>query len=156
MGKDEERSRRGRRRGERGRGAGRDEGERGKEREQTEGGRGQGEDEEGKSMAQEGGEAGGDRMKTDQMRGSGKERWREIELKSSMLGGSGDAMPADKASASMDMVARSVNRVDTPIHVEGFTGGQPISTVQCPPNWELSSARSDSSVRMLAMDGVNP
>ncbi|WP_163026882.1 OmpA family protein, partial [Pseudomonas viridiflava] len=38
----------------------------------------------------------------------------------------------------------------------GFTDDQPISTAQFPTNWELSSARSASIVRMLAIDGVNP
>ena len=45
---------------------------------------------------------------------------------------------------------------DNPIHVEGFTDDLPIRTAQYPTNWELSSARSASIVRMLAMQGVNP
>jgi chemotaxis protein MotB len=72
------------------------------------------------------------------------------------LFGSGDAMPSDQAFNIIEKVAGIVKRFDNPIHVEGFTDNQPISTAQYPTNWELSSARSSSIVRMLAMDGVNP
>ena len=43
-----------------------------------------------------------------------------------------------------------------PVHVEGFTDNLPIRTAQYPTNWELSSARAASIVRLLAMEGVNP
>ncbi|MNT25492.1 Motility protein B [compost metagenome] len=42
------------------------------------------------------------------------------------------------------------------MHVEGFTDDLPIRTAQYPTNWELSSARAASIVRLLAMEGVNP
>lgn len=42
------------------------------------------------------------------------------------------------------------------MHVEGFTDNVPISTVLFPSNWELSTARAASIVRLLAMDGVDP
>ena len=86
----------------------------------------------------------------------GNELWVEIELNSSLLFGSGDAMPSDIAFNIIDKVARILKPFDNPIHVEGFTDDRPIRTAQYPTNWELSSARSASIVRMLAMQGVNP
>jgi chemotaxis protein MotB len=86
----------------------------------------------------------------------GNELWVEIELNSSLLFGSGDAMPSDIAFNIIDKVAKILKPFDNPIHVEGFTDDQPIRTSQYPTNWELSSARSASIVRMLAMQGVNP
>jgi chemotaxis protein MotB len=65
-------------------------------------------------------------------------------------------MPSDVAFNIIDKVAKILEPFDNPIHVEGFTDDQPIRTSQYPTNWELSSARSASIVRMLAMEGVNP
>jgi chemotaxis protein MotB len=101
-------------------------------------------------------DAFGDLIKSDQMTVRGNELWIEVELNSSLLFGSGDAMPSDKAFAIIEKVAKIIKPFDNPIHVEGFTDDQPISTAQYPTNWELSSARSASIVRMLAMDGINP
>jgi chemotaxis protein MotB len=53
----------------------------------------------------------------------------------------------------IDKVAAILKPFDNPIHVEGFTDNLPIRTAQYPTNWELSSARSASIVRMLAMQG---
>lgn len=108
------------------------------------------------SIANDVRDAFGDLIKSDQMTVRGNELWIEIELNSSLLFGSGDAMPSDQAFNIIEKVAGIVKRFDNPIHVEGFTDDQPISTAQYPTNWELSSARSASIVRMLAMDGVNP
>lgn len=101
-------------------------------------------------------EAFGDLLKSDQMTVRGNELWIEIELNSSLLFGSGDAMPSDIAFTIIDKVAKIIKPFDNPIHVEGFTDDQPIRTAQYPTNWELSSARAASIVRMLAMEGVNP
>ncbi|MCX2900648.1 flagellar motor protein MotD [Pseudomonas mandelii] len=98
----------------------------------------------------------GDLISSNQMTVRGNELWVEIELNSSLLFGSGDAMPSDIAFNIIDKVASILKSFDNPIHVEGFTDDQPIRTAQYPTNWELSSARSASIVRMLAMQGVNP
>src|SRR5690606_31332139 len=45
---------------------------------------------------------------------------------------------------------------DTRLQVEGHTDRLPISTELFPSNWELSSARAASVVRMLASAGVEP
>lgn len=109
-----------------------------------------------KSIANDISSAFGDLIASDQMTVRGNELWVEIELNSSLLFGSGDAMPSNMAFDIIDKVAAILKPFDNPIHVEGFTDNQPISTSQYPTNWELSSARSSSIVRMLAMQGVNP
>lgn len=86
----------------------------------------------------------------------GTETWIEIELKSSLLFPSGDALPNDAAFEIIEKIAKILAPFENPIQVEGFTDNQPISTAQYPTNWELSAARAASIVRMLAMDGVNP
>ncbi|MDD1965722.1 flagellar motor protein MotD [Pseudomonas putida] len=109
-----------------------------------------------KSIADDVNAAFGDLIASNQMTVRGNELWIEIELNSSLLFGSGDAMPSNLAFDLIDKVARIVKPFDNPIHVEGFTDDQPISSAQYPSNWELSSARASSIVRMLAMDGINP
>jgi chemotaxis protein MotB len=109
-----------------------------------------------KSIADDVNAAFGDLIASNQMTVRGNELWIEIELNSSLLFGSGDAMPSNLAFDLIDKVAKIVKPFDNPIHVEGFTDDQPISSAQYPSNWELSSARASSIVRMLAMDGINP
>jgi chemotaxis protein MotB len=101
-------------------------------------------------------DAFGDLIKSNQMTVRGNELWIEIELNSSLLFGSGDAMPSDVAFNLIEKVANILSPFDNPVHVEGFTDDQPIRTAQYPTNWELSSARAASIVRMLAIDGINP
>ncbi|MDB5980731.1 MAG: flagellar motor protein MotD [Pseudomonas sp.] len=101
-------------------------------------------------------DAFGDLIKSNQLTVRGNELWIEIELNSSLLFGSGDAMPSDMAFNIIEKVAKILHPFDNPVHVEGFTDDQPIRTAQYPTNWELSSARAASIVRMLAMDGINP
>lgn len=101
-------------------------------------------------------DAFGDLIKSDQMTVRGNELWVEIELNSALLFGSGDAMPSDVAFSIIEKVARILKPFANPVHVEGFTDDLPIRTAQYPTNWELSSARAASIVRLLAMEGVNP
>ena len=101
-------------------------------------------------------DAFGDMIMSDQMTVRGNELWVEIELNSSLLFASADALPSDQAFTIIDKVALILKPFENPIHVEGFTDNFPISTAQYPTNWELSSARASSIVRMLAMQGVNP
>jgi chemotaxis protein MotB len=127
-----------------------------KDSEQTDAGIGQTSSDPLKAIADDVRDAFGDLIKSNQMTVRGNELWIEVELNSSLLFGSGDAMPSDKAFAIIEKVAKIIKPFDNPIHVEGFTDDQPINTAQFPSNWELSSARSASVVRMLAMDGINP
>ncbi|WET09107.1 MULTISPECIES: flagellar motor protein MotD [unclassified Pseudomonas] len=109
-----------------------------------------------KSIANDISAAFGDLISSNQMTVRGNELWVEIELNSSLLFASADAMPSDQAFTIIDKVAAILKPFENPIHVEGFTDNFPINTAQYPTNWELSSARAASIVRMLAMQGVNP
>ncbi|MDU9389224.1 flagellar motor protein MotD [Pseudomonas japonica] len=127
-----------------------------KDSEQTDAGLAQSSADPLKSITDQVMEAFGDLIKSDQMTVRGNELWIEIELSSSLLFGSGDAMPSDIAFNLIDKVASIIKPFANPVHVEGFTDDQPIRTAQYPTNWELSSARAASIVRLLAMEGVNP
>lgn len=87
---------------------------------------------------------------------SGNETWLEIELNSSLLFSSGDAIPNENAFSLIEKVALILAPYTNPIRVEGFTDNQPINTARYPTNWELSAARAASVVRMLASHGVDP
>lgn len=101
-------------------------------------------------------EAFADLIDADQLQVRGNELWIEIELRSSLLFGSGDALPNDAAFSIVDKIAKILAPYANPIHVEGFTDDRPINTMQFPSNWELSSARAASIVQILAMNGVSP
>ncbi|WP_312799152.1 flagellar motor protein MotD [Pseudomonas sp.] len=98
----------------------------------------------------------GDLINSDQMTLRATETWLEIELNSSLLFPSGDAIPGDPAFGLMAKVAKILAPYKNPIQVEGFTDNIPISTPQYPTNWELSAARSASIARLLIGDGVTP
>jgi len=101
-------------------------------------------------------EAFGELIQSSQLKVSGNELWIEIELSSSLLFSSGEALPNNAAFEIVEKIAKILAPYENPIHVEGFTDNLPIQTAQFPTNWELSAARAASIVRMLAMDGVNP
>ena len=84
------------------------------------------------------------------------EMWLELELSSSLLFPSGDAIPHQDAFDIIEKISSILAPFDNPNQVEGFTDNLPISTAQYPTNWELSAARAASIVRMLVMDGVQP
>lgn len=84
------------------------------------------------------------------------EMWLELELSSSLLFPSGDAIPDHQAFDIVEKISNILAPFENPIQVEGFTDNLPISTAQYPTNWELSAARAASVVRMLAMGGVQP
>jgi len=127
-----------------------------KDSEQTDAGLGQTANDPLKTITDEVTAAFGDLIAGKQMTVRGNELWVEIELNSSLLFGSGDAMPSDAAFSIIDRVAGILKPFANPVHVEGFTDDQPIRTAQYPTNWELSSARAASIVRLLALDGVDP
>ncbi len=101
-------------------------------------------------------DAFGDLIDSEQLSVRGNELWVEIEMNSSLLFPSGDAVPNDAAFNLIEKVAGILAPYENPVHVEGFTDNQPIATSRYPSNWELSTARAASIVRMLAMEGVAP
>lgn len=96
----------------------------------------------------------GDLLANEQLKIRGNELWIEIELSSGLLFHSGDALPNDEAFGIIEKIANILAPYGNPIHVEGFTDNQPIDTPQFPSNWELSTARAASVVRMLSIYGV--
>jgi len=86
----------------------------------------------------------------------GNEEWLEIELKSSLLFDVGEARPGQQAEPIMRELAATLSESALPIRVEGFTDDRPIATAAYPSNWELSSARAASIVKLLASNGIDP
>jgi chemotaxis protein MotB len=86
----------------------------------------------------------------------GNEEWLEIELKSSLLFASGEATASEAARPIMREMAAVVRDSELPIRVEGFTDDRPIATSIYPSNWELSSARAATIVKLLTESGVGP
>lgn len=84
------------------------------------------------------------------------EMWLELELSSSLLFPSADAVPQPEAFDLIERIAEILSPYENPIQIEGFTDNQPISTRMYPTNWELSASRAASIVRMLVMEGVAP
>jgi chemotaxis protein MotB len=76
----------------------------------------------------------------------------------------GDAILFESGKANLKTEARALlgelgdlfKQSDSLILVEGHTDNVPIATSQFPSNWELSSARSASVIRLLETKGVNP
>lgn len=84
------------------------------------------------------------------------EMWLELELSSSLLFPSADAVPHQEAFDIVEAIAAILKPYENPIQVEGFTDNLPISTRAYPTNWELSAARAASIVRMLSIEGIAP
>lgn len=83
-------------------------------------------------------------------------RWIEVEIKSSILFGSGSAELASGAQPVLRKLAEKLAPLNNTIHVEGFTDNVPIDNFEFPSNWELSAARASSVVRLFTRLGVNP
>ncbi len=82
--------------------------------------------------------------------------WIEIEMKSGLLFTSGRTDLADEAAPVLRKIAQILRQMPNPILVEGYTDNLPISSIEFPSNWELSSARASSVVAQLVQNGVNP
>lgn len=78
----------------------------------------------------------------------------ELEINASVLFKEGEAILGDKASEILAEVAQVLVQSDQAIEVEGHTDSTPINTPQFPSNWELSSARASSVVRLFIQHGV--
>ena len=79
-----------------------------------------------------------------------------IEINDSILFSPGQALLQPPLIKAMSAIAEVLAPTEFPITIEGHTDNVPISTVLFPSNWELSTARAASIVRLLAMDGVDP
>ncbi len=83
-------------------------------------------------------------------------RWIEVEIKSSVLFGSGSAELAASSQPVLRKLAKKLAPLNTTIHVEGFTDNIPIDNFEFRSNWELSAARAASVVHLFTRLGVNP
>ena len=78
-----------------------------------------------------------------------------IEINASALFPSGEATLDAAAVSALSSVARVLSRASFKIIVEGHTDSTPIHTYRFPSNWELSSARASSVVRLFIDSGVS-
>jgi chemotaxis protein MotB len=78
-----------------------------------------------------------------------------LDINASALYAQGEAALAPAALNTMADVAKVLVDGDQPIEVEGYTDNVPISTPVYPSNWELSSARASSVVRLFINQGID-
>jgi len=83
-------------------------------------------------------------------------RWIEVEIKSSILFGSGRAELAPGSQPVLSKLAEKLAPLNNTIHVEGFTDNVPIDNFEFRSNWELSAARAASVVHLFTRLGVKP
>ena len=79
-----------------------------------------------------------------------------VEINASVLFALGEAALDTSADAPLRAVANVLAGAEFPIKVEGHTDNAPINTFRFPSNWELSSARASSVVRLFVEAGVQP
>jgi chemotaxis protein MotB len=84
------------------------------------------------------------------------ELWLEVEIKDSILFPSGSAQLQSGAVPVLKQIAGILRDAANPVRVEGFTDNVPISTLLYPSNWELSTVRAASVVRLFAREGIAP
>ena len=84
------------------------------------------------------------------------EYWLEISMSNSLLFPIGSVKPSIEAETVLNEVAGLLIDFNNPIQVEGYTDNTPVASERYPTNWELSSARAASVVRILADNGINP
>ncbi|MDD2700200.1 MAG: flagellar motor protein MotD [Sideroxydans sp.] len=77
-----------------------------------------------------------------------------LDINASMLFQQGDASLQPVAVATLTDVAKILAQEEMPVEVEGYTDNLPIATAQFPSNWELSSARASSVVRLFIEQGL--
>jgi len=79
-----------------------------------------------------------------------------IEINASVLFAPGQAQLEKQSIQVLSAVAQVAAGVPNAIHIEGHTDNIPIATPAYPSNWELSTARASSVVRLFIENGVNP
>lgn len=77
-----------------------------------------------------------------------------LDISASALFAQGEAVIAPAAQKTLADVAKVLAESGQLIEVEGHTDNVPISTPVYPSNWELSSARASSVVRLFIDQGV--
>lgn len=77
-----------------------------------------------------------------------------LEINASALFNQGEAELQSSSIKTMSRVAQILEQGDQSIEVEGYTDDTPIKNARFPSNWELSSARASSVVRLFIEHGV--
>ena len=92
----------------------------------------------------------------DKVRITESNRGISVEINASILFAPADAVfnSDSKSMLTLQSIADVLTNQPYLIHVEGHTDDQPINTQQYPSNWELSSARAGSVVRLLIGMGI--
>jgi chemotaxis protein MotB len=93
-------------------------------------------------------------VKSGQMNVSQTGRGVELEINASALFNQGEADIQPEAKKTLADAAKVLVTNEFAIEVEGHTDNMPISTNRFPSNWELSSARASSVVRLFIDQGV--
>ena len=78
-----------------------------------------------------------------------------VEINASVLFSPGEALMAEDSAEALRAVAKVVKGHDHEIHIEGHTDNIPIHTANFPSNWELSTARASSVIRLFVDNGVS-
>jgi chemotaxis protein MotB len=79
-----------------------------------------------------------------------------VDINAGVLFKTGDAVIENEYKDTMIAVARKLKKISNLINIEGHTDDYPINTPLYPSNWELSSARASSVVRLFIEQGVSP
>jgi chemotaxis protein MotB len=79
-----------------------------------------------------------------------------VDINASALFTAGEAQVQSQALPALEGLAQVLAPLPNDIEVEGHTDANPISAARYPSNWELSSARASSVVRLLIDHGVAP
>lgn len=95
-------------------------------------------------------------VKEGQVKITQSERGVAIEINASVLFSSGEAKLAPDSIKVLTAVGQVLTQVDNPVQVEGYTDNVPIKSTVFPSNWELSTARASSVVRLFVDNGVDP
>lgn len=95
-------------------------------------------------------------VKGGQVRVTQSARGVAIEINASILFESGLAILEGDSAKALTALAEVLADVENNIQVEGYSDNSPIRTPFYPSNWELSSARASSVVRLFVEHGVIP
>ena len=93
-------------------------------------------------------------MKSGQVSVTQTDRGLVLEINASVLFNSGEAVLQGDSVKTLTKVAEVLGQGDHAIEVQGHTDDVAINTLQFPSNWELSSARASSVVRLFIEHGV--
>jgi chemotaxis protein MotB len=83
-------------------------------------------------------------------------RWIEVEINTDVLFASGSAIMQPQSMPALEALSRILAAFPNDIRIEGFTDNVAIKSSVYPSNWELSTARASSVVRLFSANGVEP